>query len=153
MFESVTAEGSSAASSEPQESSNRFFRLTTVIVLAVLTVAVVMLRLYRLDELPAGIQVSEALNGVDALRVLNGEHAVFFPSEFSGHEGLVVYLIALSISLLDRTDLALRLPTALANAGTVFVVFWLGAGCFSAGTVQVEQRPGAAPSSVALPPA
>jgi len=85
-----------------------------------------MLRLYRLDELPAGIQVSEALNGVDALRVLNGEHAVFFPSEFSGHEGLVVYLIALSISLLDQTDLALRLPTALANAGTVFVVFWLG---------------------------
>ena len=94
--------------------------------MAALTVAVVVLRLYRLDELPAGIQVSEALNGLDALRVLDGKHAVFFPSEFSGHEGLVVYLIALSISVLGQTDLALRLPTALANAGTVFVVFWLG---------------------------
>ncbi|MXZ22646.1 MAG: hypothetical protein F4Y84_18955 [Caldilineaceae bacterium SB0665_bin_25] len=126
MFESLIAAVPLAGSSETQKSSRRFFRLTTVIVIAFLTLAVVMLRLYRLDELPAGIQVSEALNGVDALRVLNGEHAVFFPSEFSGHEGLVVYLIALSISLLDQTDLALRLPTALANAGTVFVVFWLG---------------------------
>ena len=78
-----------------------------------------MLRLYRSNEWPAGIQVSEALNGVDALRVLNGEHAVFYPSEFNGHEGLAVYLIALTISLLDRSDLELRLPVALANAGTV----------------------------------
>ncbi|MXY94262.1 MAG: hypothetical protein F4Y42_12535 [Caldilineaceae bacterium SB0664_bin_27] len=126
MFESVIAAVQPADSPNTPEASRRFFRLTTVIILAFLTLAVVILRLYRLDELPAGIQVSEALNGVDALRVLNGEHAVFFPSEFSGHEGLVVYLIALSISLLDQTDLALRLPTALANAGTVFVVFWLG---------------------------
>ena len=37
-----------------------------------------------------------------------------------------MYAIALSISLLGRTELALRLPTALASAGTVFVVFWLG---------------------------
>jgi len=126
MFESVMAAVQSEDSPDRRRASRRFFRLTTFTILAFLTIAVVMLRLYRLDELPAGIQVSEALNGVDALRVLNGEHAVFFPSEFSGHEGLVVYLIALSISLLDQTDLALRLPTALANAGTVFVVFWLG---------------------------
>ena len=126
MFESVLAAVPSVAGSRTKKSGQNSIRLISVAIIAALTLAVVMLRLYRLDELPAGIQVSEALNGVDALRVLNGEHAVFFPSEFSGHEGLVVYLIALSISLLDQTDLALRLPTALANAGTVFVVFWLG---------------------------
>ncbi len=126
MFESLIAALHSSASPEAQKSSRRLLHLATVFIIAFLALVVVMLRLYRLNELPAGIQVSEALNGVDALRVLNGEHAVFFPSEFSGHEGLVVYLIALSISLLDRTDLALRLPTALANAATVFVVFWLG---------------------------
>lgn len=126
MFESVMAAVQSEDRPDKPVAGRRIFRLTTVTVVAFLTLAVVMLRLYKLGELPAGIQVSEALNGVDALRVLNGEHAVFFPSEFSGHEGLVVYLIALSISLLDQTDLALRLPTALANAGTVFVVFWLG---------------------------
>ena len=43
-----------------------------------------------------------------------------------GHEGLVVYAIAMAISILGPTELALRLPTALASAGTVFAVFWLG---------------------------
>ena len=62
---------------------------------------------------------------MDALRVLQGEHAVFFPAN-NGREGLIVYTIALAISFLGRTMLALRLPTALASAGTVFVVFWLG---------------------------
>ena len=126
MSESVPGAVDTAAGSKARESDQNRLRIISVAVIAALTVAVVMLRLYRLDELPAGIQVSEALNGVDALRVLDGEHAVFFPSEFSGHEGLVVYLIALSISVLGQTDLALRLPTALASAGTVFVVFWLG---------------------------
>ena len=62
---------------------------------------------------------------MDALRVLQGEYAVFFP-ENNGREGLIVYAIALAISLLGRTALAVRLPTALASAGTVLVVFWLG---------------------------
>ena len=126
MSESVRAAAGAAGRAKTEGATWRGRRLVSTAILAALTVAVVMLRLYRLDELPAGIQVSEALNGVDALRVLDGEHAVFFPSEFSGHEGLVVYLIALSITLLGQTDLALRLPTALASAGTVFVVFWLG---------------------------
>ena len=126
MFESAPGAVEAAAGSKSKESGQKSLRIISVAIIAALTVAVVMLRLYRLDELPAGIQVSEALNGVDALRVLDGEHAVFFPSEFSGHEGLVVYLIALSISVLGQTDLALRLPTALANAATVIVVFWLG---------------------------
>ena len=126
MSDSVGAAAGAAGRAKTEGATWRGFRLISVAIVAALTLAVVMLRLYRLDELPAGIQVSEALNGVDALRVLDGEHAVFFPSEFSGHEGLVVYLIALSITLLGQTDLALRLPTALASAGTVFVVFWLG---------------------------
>ena len=62
---------------------------------------------------------------MDALRVLQGEHAVFFPAN-NGREGLIVYTIALAVSFVGRTMLALRLPTALASAGTVFVVFWLG---------------------------
>ena len=62
---------------------------------------------------------------MDALRVLQGEHAVFF-SENNGREGLIVYAIALATSLFGRTALAVRLPTALASAGTVFVLFWLG---------------------------
>ena len=95
-------------------------------ILCALAVAVVLLRLQRLNELPPGISYGEGANGLDALRVLQGEHAIFFPEKAWGREGLVMYAIALSISLFGRTEFALRLPTALASAGTVFVVFWLG---------------------------
>ena len=56
---------------------------------------------------------------------MKGEHAPFFP-ENNGREGMIVYAIALTTSFLGRTVLAVRLPTALISAGTVFVLFWLG---------------------------
>ena len=51
---------------------------------------------------------------------------LFFFPENRGREGLIVYAVAVATAFLGRTVLALRLPTALASAGTVFVVFWLG---------------------------
>ena len=95
-------------------------------ILLALTVAVVLLRFYRLAELPPGIHFDEGADGVEALQVLQGEHSVFFPEKASGREAVAVYMIALTTSLLGRTLLAFHLPTALASAGTVFVVFWLG---------------------------
>jgi len=100
-------------------------RMVVAGVLFVLALAVVMLRLQRLSELPPGLYYDEGAHGVDALSVLHGEHAVFFP-ENKGREGLIVYAIAMTTSLLGRTVLAIRLPTALASAGTVFAIFWLG---------------------------
>ena len=94
-------------------------------ILLALAVAVAILRFDRLDELPPPLYFDEAAHGVDAVRVLKGEHKIFFP-ENNGREGLIVYAVALATSLLGRTVLAIRLPTALASAGTVFVVFWLG---------------------------
>ena len=104
------------------------FRLILVncVILFALALAVVPLRLHRLSELPPGVDAGEGANGLDALRVLQGEHAVFFPEKFKGREGLAMYAIALSISIFGRTEFALRLPTALASAATVLVVFWLG---------------------------
>ena len=90
-----------------------------------LVLATVLLRLYRLDEFPPGIHQDEGAHGVDALLLLQGEHAVFFP-EHGGREGMVVYGVALATSLLGRTVLATHLPAALASVGTVLVVFWLG---------------------------
>ncbi|MCZ0941224.1 MAG: hypothetical protein OXJ55_21480 [Caldilineaceae bacterium] len=94
-------------------------------ILVALTLAVVLLRLQRLSELPPRLYNDEGAHGVDALHVLQGEHAVYF-TENNGREGLIVYAVALTTSLLGTTVLAVRLPTALASAGTVFVVFWLG---------------------------
>ena len=94
----------------------------TVIFLAFM---VLTLRLHRLTELPPGLHHDEGTHGVNALQVLRGEHAPFFP-ENNGREGMIVYAIALATSFLGRTALAVRLPTALISAGTVFVLFWLG---------------------------
>ena len=90
-----------------------------------LALAVVMLRIHRLTEFPPGLYIDEGAHGLDALQVLQGQHSVVFPRN-NGREGLIVYAISLAFSFLGRTALAVRLPTALASAGAVFAVFWLG---------------------------
>ena len=120
----VSAQGPAGRAESERAARQRIILATGGILLA-LALAVALLRLQRLNELPFGLHHDEGTHGVDALRVLQGKHAVFFPAN-NGREGLIVYTIALVISFLGRTMLALRLPTALASAGTVFVVFWLG---------------------------
>lgn len=100
-------------------------RLVAGGILFALVVVGTSFRLYRLAELPPALGNDEAAHGVDALNVMQGQHALFFP-ENHGREGMVVYLVALAISFLGRTILAVRLPTALASSVTIFVVFWLG---------------------------
>ena len=99
--------------------------LWVALVLVLLAAATYLLRLQRLSVVPPGLFQDEGANGLDALQVLQGHHAVFFPTNH-GREGLVVYGIAALIPLLGRTVLAVRLPTALASAGAVLACFWLG---------------------------
>ena len=108
-----------------EQTERRRIRLVTGGILLALALVVVALRFHRLTEVPPGLFFDEGAHGVDALRVLQGEHAVFFP-ENRGREGLIVYVVAVATAFLGRTVLALRLPTALASAATVFAVFWLG---------------------------
>lgn len=100
--------------------------LVAVGIVLTLTVVVVLTRLYRLSEIPPGIINDEGANGVDALRVLHGEHAVFFAERASGREAMAVYATALATRLLGPSLLSFHLPGALASAATVFVVFVLG---------------------------
>ena len=100
----------------------RIVRVLIVISLLLLAFA---LRLQRLDQLPPGVFVDEGANGLDALGVLQGHHALFFPANL-GREGLIMYADAFAIALLGRTITAIRLPSALASVGTVLAVFWLG---------------------------
>ena len=101
------------------------YTLAAAGVLFALALAVSIFRLHRLSELPPGLHHDEGTHGVNALQVMRGEHAAFFP-ENNGREGMIVYAIALATSLLGRTSLVVRLPTAIFSSGTVFVLFWLG---------------------------
>ena len=125
MPETASAQHPAGAAGSRKDERRRIILVTWGILVA-LTLAVLLLRLYRIAEIPASIQNDEGADGVYALQVLQGEHAVFFPERASGREAMVVYAIALATAFLGRTPLALHLPTALASAGTVFVVFWLG---------------------------
>ena len=116
----------STNSTLPANGERLLLRLVTAGILIALALAVVLLRLQRLDELPPGLYSHEGIHGLNALRILRGEHSVFFPEKAHGTEGLMAYVATLFVSLLGRTELALRLPAALAGGGTLFVVFWLG---------------------------
>jgi len=130
MADTVPPAQRSVGASEFRKDSHFLFTVITGAVLLVLVVAVIVLRLYRLTEVPPGIFYDEGVHGVNALRVLRGEHAVFYPELGNGLEALIAYTVALATSLWGRTVLAIRLPTALASAGAVLATFWLGRSLF-----------------------
>ena len=125
MPETSSSAQRSASVAKSANNERLHLRLVAGGIIFALALAVVLLRLQRLAELPPGLNFDEGIHGVDALEVLQGKRAVFFPRN-NGREGMIVNAVALATSVLGRTVLAVRLPTALASAGTVFVVFWLG---------------------------
>jgi len=91
------------------------------------------LRFYRLGEWPPGPYRDEAYNGIDALGVLRGQHALFFPAN-NGREPIYIYLVALSVALLGPSVFALRLPAAIAGTLATLPVYWLGRDWFGRAT-------------------
>ncbi len=115
--------------------------LVAVLIVLALTVVVVATRLYRLSEVPLGIINDEGANGVDALQVLQGKHAVFFAEKASGREAMAIYATALATYILGPSLLAFHLPAALASAATVFAVFGLGLLLFGRDEVSGRSNP------------
>ena len=115
--------------------------LTAAGIVLALAVVVVLTRFYHLSDTPPGIINDEGANGVDALQVLQGKHAVFFAEKASGREAMAIYATALATRFLGPSLLAFHLPAALASAGTVFVVFWLGLLLFGKDQESGNPRP------------
>lgn len=91
------------------------------------------LRFWQLGHLPPGLYRDEAYYGLDALRVLEGNHALFFPAN-NGREPLFIYLTALIIPLTGPTALSVRLGAALIGALTTWITYRLTASWFDART-------------------
>ena len=126
MSETSSSAQRSAGAAGIAKHERRLLTLAAWGIVFALALAVVSLRFLRLNEIPAGVAFDEGTDGTAALRVLRGEHAVFFPELGGGRETLGFYAMALSIFFLGRTPLAIHLPSALVSSSTVFVVFWLG---------------------------
>ncbi len=71
------------------------FTLAAGGILLALALAVVMLRFYRLGEIPPALAGDELVDGDLALQVLQGEHAVFFPVD-QGRDASAIYALGLS---------------------------------------------------------
>lgn len=82
-------------------------------------------RLWQIDSFPPGLFGDEATDGLDALDVLAGRGAVFFPANF-GREGLHMWIVAGLFRLLGVVPLAMRLPSVLAGILTALAALWLG---------------------------
>jgi len=82
-------------------------------------------RFWELGQWPPGLYRDEAQNGLDALQVLQGQHALFFPAN-NGREPAYIYLTALFISLLGRSALAVRAGAALTGTLTTWITYQLG---------------------------
>jgi 4-amino-4-deoxy-L-arabinose transferase-like glycosyltransferase len=101
-----------------------------LLLFAVVTAAV--FRFWQLGGLPPGLYRDEALNGLDALDVLAGKRAIYFPAN-NGREPTYIYLTALSILLFGRTATAVRLAAAIVGTLTTWVTFQLAKSWFGRG--------------------
>ncbi|MDT8305936.1 MAG: glycosyltransferase family 39 protein [Anaerolineae bacterium] len=88
-----------------------------------------LLRFWQVDQWPPGFYRDEAFNGLDALGVLDGQHALFFAAN-NGREPAHIYLTAAAVALFGRSVFAVRLAAALAGTATTLVTYWLARSWF-----------------------
>ncbi len=119
--ESVSSHSSLSITASPRLAwlSNPWLHVAIILLIAAF------FRLWLIDRIPPGLFGDEATDGLDALDVLAGRGAVFFPANY-GREGLHMWLVAGTFRLLGVTPLALRLPSAIAGILTAVATYWLG---------------------------
>lgn len=91
------------------------------------------LRLYRIDRLPPGDRYDPAFYGIEALRVLRGEHPIFFSARTGQHyvEPLFSYLMAVCFLVVGASTMAIHLTSALVGLLTVPAVYLAGEALFA----------------------
>ena len=82
-------------------------------------------RFWQLGSLPPGLYSDEAFNGLDALNVIDGQHALFFEQN-NGREPFYIYLTAFAVQIFGRTTFAVRFPAALLGTLTVIPTYYVG---------------------------
>jgi len=95
------------------------------IILAVLGLVVVafLLRVWQVGTVPKTLNGDEASQGLEAIRVINGDLRNPFGTGWLGVPSMSFFFNSLSIRFLGRTVLALRLPWVLIGTATVLTTF------------------------------
>ncbi len=111
-----------------QQPVHRLSRLETFALIGVILIAA-LLRFAELGRIPPGLYRDEAFYGLDAVNVLRGQTAIYFPAN-NGREPMFIYLLALSIGSLGRSPFAVRLPATLISLLTVPATFLMARELF-----------------------
>jgi sugar lactone lactonase YvrE/4-amino-4-deoxy-L-arabinose transferase-like glycosyltransferase len=104
-----------------------------LILLAIVCAMGAFLRFYQLQSVPFGLFFDEAVNGLDAVRVIQQRvYPVYFEANY-GRGSLFIYLLALSFKLFGGSVLAMRLVTAVLGVLTVLAFYFLFRQIFGPG--------------------
>ncbi|MCI0397616.1 MAG: glycosyltransferase family 39 protein [Chloroflexi bacterium] len=105
-------------------------RLLFLLILVTIILLAAFLRVHNLDGLPPALYHDEAVNGLDAHRLLEtGRPAVFYPRN-GGREPLHIYFQALALLLLGHRAWSLRVLSALVGTLTVPLLYRLARELF-----------------------
>ncbi|MBN2389936.1 MAG: glycosyltransferase family 39 protein [Anaerolineae bacterium] len=100
---------------------SRWWRERALILLLLLVGAG--LRLWDMGRVPPGLYHDEAQHGLDALTVLETGHVPLYFSANNGREPFFIYLVTLSVAVLGRSPLAVRLPAFLVGFLTLAATY------------------------------
>jgi len=100
-------------------------RWAEIAILALIVVAGAFVRLSRIEAIPSGLFFDEAINGLDARRVLEeGVYPISFHPTY-GRGDLFIYLLTLSFKLLSPSLVAMKWVTVLVGTATILVFYLL----------------------------
>jgi 4-amino-4-deoxy-L-arabinose transferase-like glycosyltransferase len=86
--------------------------------------------LYHITTTPPGLYPDEAMDGNNALEVIQTGHFQTFYIEDNGREGLYVNILVFFIKAIGNKPWVVRLPAAIAGIATVLGIYFLAAELF-----------------------
>ena len=99
-------------------------RWEIALVLAVVALAA-FFRFFRFMEFPPGLWYDEAVNGTDALTIIDQDHLTVWRESNFGHSTIFFYLLIASFKTFGYTVFAMRLVPALAGMAAVIAFYFL----------------------------
>lgn len=109
---------------------NNLFRITILVFLVG-----VFFRLYKLDQIPLGLNNDAAWDGLAAIDILRGNFRDYLPYALGWHgEGLFRLIVALVFRILGISSWALKLTSALFAIGTLAGIYLLAKKVFDKNT-------------------
>ncbi len=105
-------------------SRKNFGLFPEVLIVLLITFVALIIRVYKLDEIPPGNWYDEAINGLDALSILKSKiPPIFFSTEGHPREALYMYLTLLTFKIFGVSYITLRLTSVIVGTLTIPILY------------------------------